>query len=60
MTIRDRRSFGGALPSNLWRAGEYEKALADFENALKENFGGTIGNMHSAIEDAKKALKKGG
>ena len=40
--------------------GEYEKALADFENALKGDFGGTIGNIDSAIEDAKKALKKEG
>jgi len=39
--------------------GEYEKALADFENALKGDFGGTDeGEIKGAIKEAKKALKK--
>ena len=39
--------------------GEYEKAIADFENALKGDFGGTDElEIMRAIETAKKALKK--
>ena len=41
--------------------GEYEKAIADFENALKGDFGeANEGEIMSAIEDAKEAIKKGG
>ncbi len=45
-----------------WMAkGEYEKAIDDYENALKADFGGTDeGEIKSAIKEAKKALKKGG
>ncbi len=39
--------------------GEYEKAISDFENALKGNFGGTDeGEIEETIKEAKKALKK--
>jgi len=41
--------------------GEYEKAIADFEIALKGNFGGTDKEeIKSVIKEAKKALKKEG
>ncbi len=40
--------------------GEYEKAIADFENALKADFGGTDEEeIKGAIKEAKKALKNG-
>ena len=41
--------------------GEYEKAISDFENALKGDFGETNKEeIKGAIKEAKKALKKGG
>ncbi len=40
--------------------GEYEKAISDFENALKGDFGRTNKEeINGAIKEAKKALKKG-
>ena len=41
--------------------GKYEKAISDFENALKGDFGRTNKEeINGAIKEAKKALKKGG